>query len=209
VGYWRALIIVCSSCQAQYSVPDAKVQGRKVRVTCKHCKNPFIVDGLALPKPTADLSVLAQLPAPFEVPAAPDDDATRVMQRPTDFSVHEEPTVIGQIPAEALEAERRFSQRTVPPPKEETIIVHPSVPSMPAAPVSPMALREDVPESPMDATRGASPQGIRKSLPSLAPPSPELKTMLSRTDPPPSRSWPWLLAALALLGVMLWLTLKR
>lgn len=215
MGYWLALIIACSSCQAKYSVPDAKVQGRKVRVTCKHCKTPFIVDGLAMPKPSPDLSVLAQLPNPFNVPIGPDDDATRVMHRPvmqsaSDYSVHEEPTVIGQIPAEALAAERRFSQSTVPPPPQEaSVIVHPSVPSMPAPPVAPLALQEDVPDSPMDETRGASPQGIRKSLASLTPPSSEVKTEVSRRSAARSRSSFWLLAALALLVVVVWLTLQR
>lgn len=187
-------------------MPDAKVQGRKVRVTCKHCKTPFIVDGLALPKPSPDLSVLVQLPNPLNVPVGPEDDATRVMRRPADYSVHEEPTVIGRIPFEALEAERRFSQRTEPPPKrEETVIVHPSVPSIPPAPAAPLELQEEVPESSMDETHGASPQGLRKGL-LAAPPT----TALSPPAPPSSRSWgAWLLAALALLVVAAWLTLQR
>lgn len=93
----------------QYTVPDAKVQGRKVQVTCKHCRTSFVIDGTAKAQP-------APLPnLPSLMGSESNDDATRVVGRP-DFSVHDEPTVVGQIPAAALEAERRYAQRTVPPP---------------------------------------------------------------------------------------------
>jgi predicted Zn finger-like uncharacterized protein len=37
--------VACSSCPAKYAVPDEKVRGRKVRITCKRCGAPIIVDG--------------------------------------------------------------------------------------------------------------------------------------------------------------------
>jgi predicted Zn finger-like uncharacterized protein len=107
------LIVACTSCSVQYTVPDAKVRGRKVRVTCKHCRTPFVIDGTAQrlePLRLPDLPLLMGTDA--------GDDATRVFSRP-DFSVHDEPTVVGQIPAAALEAERRYAQRTAPPPAND------------------------------------------------------------------------------------------
>ncbi|HEX4336560.1 MAG TPA: zinc-ribbon domain-containing protein [Polyangiaceae bacterium] len=40
--------IACSSCPAKYAVPDEKVRGRKVRITCKRCGAAIIVDGTAV-----------------------------------------------------------------------------------------------------------------------------------------------------------------
>ncbi|HVW24251.1 MAG TPA: zinc-ribbon domain-containing protein, partial [Polyangiaceae bacterium] len=40
--------VACSSCPAKYAVPDEKVRGRKVRITCKRCGAPIIVDGTGL-----------------------------------------------------------------------------------------------------------------------------------------------------------------
>ena len=39
--------IACSNCPAKYAVPDEKVRGRKVRITCKRCGSPIVVDGTA------------------------------------------------------------------------------------------------------------------------------------------------------------------
>jgi len=40
--------VTCTGCPAKYSVPDEKVRGKKVRITCKHCGTNIIVDGTAL-----------------------------------------------------------------------------------------------------------------------------------------------------------------
>jgi predicted Zn finger-like uncharacterized protein len=40
--------IACASCPAKYAVPDDKVRGRKVRITCKRCGAAIIVDGTSL-----------------------------------------------------------------------------------------------------------------------------------------------------------------
>lgn len=37
--------ISCESCGAKYTIADAKVQGRKVKVRCKSCKATILVDG--------------------------------------------------------------------------------------------------------------------------------------------------------------------
>ena len=188
------MIIVCNSCSAQYSVSDAKVRGKLVRITCKHCASAIIVDGrqmseadAASQKPVAgyalprrDESVVAAMPqsliaarakapvsargpAPGSAPAhapvsapvhAPvsarvqaamseamrEEDQTMIARSRfgDDMSVHDERTVIGQIPKEALEFERMFAQRTQPPPRDEA----------PKAPTSASPPAADLPKAP-------------------------------------------------------------
>src|SRR5882724_693446 len=50
--------VTCTGCPAKYSVPDEKVRGKKVRITCKHCGTNIVVDGSAL---GATQSVLPQV----------------------------------------------------------------------------------------------------------------------------------------------------
>jgi predicted Zn finger-like uncharacterized protein len=45
--------VECSNCPAKYGVPDAKVRGRKVRITCKRCGSPIVIDGTALAEEAA------------------------------------------------------------------------------------------------------------------------------------------------------------
>lgn len=124
------------------------MQGRKVRVTCKHCGFGIIIDGTSLaaplpPPPPPKLQPLETVPAIFDALRVADDDATRVIRKLQDYSVHDEPTVIGRIPQEALDAERRFAQRTVPPPRDASSPASPT--SVPASDGVP-SLR-DVPSS--------------------------------------------------------------
>ncbi|HMJ11879.1 MAG TPA: zinc-ribbon domain-containing protein [Polyangiaceae bacterium] len=61
--------VSCGSCPAKYAIPDEKVRGRKVRITCKRCGAPIVVDGTsagqgaepaaAPSQPSADTSVAA------------------------------------------------------------------------------------------------------------------------------------------------------
>ncbi len=76
--------IACSSCPAKYAVPDEKVRGRKVRITCKRCGAAIIVDGTALgadaPAAAADAALVrapqhtiaggTEAPAPTASPAS-------------------------------------------------------------------------------------------------------------------------------------------
>ena len=146
------MIIVCNSCAAQYSVSDAKVRGKLVRITCKHCSTAIVVDGRQMSEaevaphkplsgyalPRRDESIIATMPhsvaparPPVSVPVpvprhsvpsaeGPEDDRTMIARSRfgDDMSVHDERTVIGQIPKEALEFERMFAQRTQPPPPD-------------------------------------------------------------------------------------------
>lgn len=147
------MIVACTSCPAQYSVPDAKVRGKKVRVTCKHCGAGILVD--ATDEPQREEVRLESLEA-LSLPDEPQDEVTRIASRRADWSVHDEPTVIGKIPEAALEAERRFAQPTIPPPEPAAASTEPV-----------RALPRDVPEGPLDVTEIASPQAKRQSHASL------------------------------------------
>lgn len=196
-----------------------------MRVTCKRCGTAFIVDATNEPahhEPRLD--ALAAV-APATRPAA-NEDAPRVLPKRYDFSEHDEPTVIGQIPAAALEAERRYAQRTMPPP---------APPTAAATAALARALPHDVPEQAIDDTNIASPQAkpasqaslppaandaalllaLRASRPSLPPqPAAEVKPSLSQDllEPAPAlrphRSLYWLLA-LVVVGVVALLTLTK
>jgi hypothetical protein len=149
-------------------VRDAKVRGRKVRATCKHCRSPILIDGTA--KPLEPLR-LSELPALMGTDAG--DDATRVSSR-RDFSVHDEATVIGQIPAAALEAERRYAQRTTPPPANEPAAPAVSQPALVERESSPSAPAERVlPPYTTESTRLVT---TSRGVLSARPPVPSLET---------------------------------
>jgi predicted Zn finger-like uncharacterized protein len=205
------LIIVCNSCSAQYSVSDAKVRGKLVRITCKHCSTAIVVDGRQMSEvevpsqkplsayvlPRRDESVVAHMPqsiaparakaaavsspahaavsAPAHAPASSpmqsafsaelrEEDRTMVARSRfgDDMSVHEERTVIGQIPREALEFERMFAQRTQPPPPDE---------------------KNDVPTAPPPAVPAMGSPGV-PSFSSAPPPAAPGDSVI--TAPPPS-----------------------
>ncbi len=40
--------VTCPACSTKYSLPDEKVRGRRVRITCKRCASPIIADGTHL-----------------------------------------------------------------------------------------------------------------------------------------------------------------
>lgn len=225
-------------------MPDAKVRGKLVRITCKHCAAAIVVDGRqmspdaeAAPQPLPSYSLPPAAapaapaapprpPSPAVAPAAaavtpaalragmPDslreEDETMIVRSKfrEDVSVHEEQTVIGQIPREALEFERMFAQRTQPPPADEpkasadTSSSNPPLPAMPTprplltnTPVvpagepaviisdRPVALPE-VPERVIDSTKNASPQAFGRSNPPAAGARPvrDERTMISSAE---------------------------
>lgn len=45
--------ITCQSCGAKYAIADEKVRGRRVKVRCKGCNEPIVVDGYTEPDPYA------------------------------------------------------------------------------------------------------------------------------------------------------------
>ena len=46
--------ITCSSCGSKYTIADAKVRGKKVKVRCKSCKESILVDGTQLDSEDSD-----------------------------------------------------------------------------------------------------------------------------------------------------------
>ena len=42
--------ITCQSCGAKYAIADEKVRGRRVKVRCKSCNEPIVVDGYTEPQ---------------------------------------------------------------------------------------------------------------------------------------------------------------
>lgn len=194
------MIVACHACPSQYSVPDAKVRGKKVRITCKHCGASIIVDGTDIPLATDPAPLPSRLPSfnpppSFESLAAQGetpDDVTVIARRRfgQDLSVHEEPTVIGQIPREALAYERAFAQRTQPPPGNDELTAEaapaPMVPEepLPRFPSARPSALPEAPESPHDETKRASPRAFARGEPAppLAPPAPALVS----PQPPPA-----------------------
>jgi hypothetical protein len=147
-------------------VPDAKIRGKKVRVTCKHCGAGILVD--ATDEPRHEQLRVAAVDALTAAAVEGQEKAARPSRHLADLSVHDEPTVIGRVPLAALEAERRFSQSTVPPPAGGEAAAPARKPPPADIGERPRALPHDVPEAPLDTTDIASPQAKRQSLVSLS-----------------------------------------
>jgi predicted Zn finger-like uncharacterized protein len=70
--------VSCTSCSAKYAIPDEKVRGKKVKITCKHCSTGIIVDGTKLDAagdapaaaPTAPVAATPTVTAPMPAVAA-------------------------------------------------------------------------------------------------------------------------------------------
>jgi predicted Zn finger-like uncharacterized protein len=64
-----AMKVTCQACSAQYTIADDKVKGRKVKIRCKACQTPIVVDGQ---NPIADAGSGASEPPPAIDPFAPE-----------------------------------------------------------------------------------------------------------------------------------------
>ena len=40
--------VTCESCGSKYTIKDEKVRGKRVKIRCKGCKNPIVVDGTSI-----------------------------------------------------------------------------------------------------------------------------------------------------------------
>src|SRR3954463_12626586 len=77
--------VTCTGCPAKYAVPDEKVRGKKVRITCKHCGTHIVVDGTtedALPKPAAQAAPQAAASTPGASNAAATNAAAKAALDP-------------------------------------------------------------------------------------------------------------------------------
>lgn len=115
--------------------------------------------------------VSSPVPAPLHspLPAEMREEERTMIARSRfgdEMSVHEERTVIGQIPREALEFERMFAQRTQPPPPDEKNEVPtappPGVPAMSAQPL-PSFSSAPPPESPGDSVATDRPSAEKEA----------------------------------------------
>ena len=64
--------VTCESCGSKYTIKDDKVRGKRVKIRCKGCKSPIVVDGLSIDGSSAT-SDSEDAPAYSDVPDAPDE----------------------------------------------------------------------------------------------------------------------------------------
>ena len=80
--------VTCQACSAQYTIADDKVKGRKVKIRCKACQTPIVVDGQNPPAEAASTGLSEAPPAldPFapETAMAPEADVWNVNLSDTD-----------------------------------------------------------------------------------------------------------------------------
>jgi len=97
------------------------------------------------------------------------------------LSVHEEPTVIGQIPREALDYERAAAHRTQALPINHAPAATPAreEPALPRFSSIPPSSLPEGPESPQDETRRASPRAFARSEPPTRPMASALRLPVS------------------------------
>lgn len=69
--------VTCQACSAQYTIADDKVKGRKVKIRCKACQTPIVVDGQNPPPEAASSGQSVAPPAldPFAPETAMANDA--------------------------------------------------------------------------------------------------------------------------------------
>lgn len=63
--------VTCESCGSKYTIKDDKVRGKRVKIRCKGCKSPIVVDGLSIDGSSSS-SDSENAPAYSDVPEAPD-----------------------------------------------------------------------------------------------------------------------------------------
>jgi predicted Zn finger-like uncharacterized protein len=70
--------VSCQACGAKYTIADDKVRGRKVKIRCKSCGAPIVVDAQSEAPPAAD----GAKPLGADAPAAPAATATTAKSEP-------------------------------------------------------------------------------------------------------------------------------
>jgi predicted Zn finger-like uncharacterized protein len=62
-----AMEVSCTSCPARFAVPDDKVRGRRVKMKCKRCGAPIVIDGTTLGAPVSKTAKAAAVTEPRDV----------------------------------------------------------------------------------------------------------------------------------------------
>jgi len=83
--------VSCQSCGAKYTIADDKVRGRKVKIRCKSCGSPIVVDGQSEAPPPAEGQADAAVNAP---PAAATPDVWTVNLSDTDQRTMSTPEIV-------------------------------------------------------------------------------------------------------------------
>src|SRR6187402_533198 len=96
--------VTCTGCPAKYAVPDEKVRGKKVRITCKHCGTHIVVDGTAVDTSDAALPKAAAPVASSPAAAAPPVSAPEAAPAPAKATVEPKQPVATKpaAPAEVI-----------------------------------------------------------------------------------------------------------
>jgi predicted Zn finger-like uncharacterized protein len=115
--------VSCTSCSAKYAIPDEKVRGKKVKITCKHCSTGIIVDGTKLGAASGASIPVAE--TPIAAPSAPAPTVTAPMPaataKPASTAAAPAP-VVAAAPAAAPAAELSFDI-AYPDDRQETLTV--------------------------------------------------------------------------------------
>ena len=84
--------VSCQSCGAKYTIADDKVRGRKVKIRCKSCGSPIVVDGQSeAPPPAPEAQAETAVNAP---PAAAPQDVWTVNLSDTDQRTMSTPEIV-------------------------------------------------------------------------------------------------------------------
>src|SRR5690349_18035369 len=113
--------VQCLSCSSRYSVPDAKVQGRKVRIKCKRCGEPILIDGPHLGRALVQSNrpiVAESIPAPVRTAppaAAPPPAAKRqtMLGMPNALAARQNGGATAPAPRAAQPSAPKAFQRTL------------------------------------------------------------------------------------------------
>lgn len=135
--------VSCQSCGAKYTIADDKVRGRKVKIRCKSCGSPIVVDGQSEAPPPAEAQAETAVNAP---PAVATPDVWTVNLSDTDQRTMSTPEIVagwqsGVVTSDAFVWKEGMGDWTAVQehPDLKPLLVAPAAPS-PAAAVSAAAM---------------------------------------------------------------------
>ncbi|MBK7586753.1 MAG: zinc-ribbon domain-containing protein [Myxococcales bacterium] len=147
--------VSCSSCPARFAVPDDKVRGRKVRIACKRCGSPIILDGTQLSPAAPKARAPKQTAEAADKPAAAALKPAAVAPKPA--AAAPKPAVVTPKPALAA-------------PKPAAVAPKPAV----AAPKSAAVVPKPGADAPKPATSALGAKGLTSPRPGASPSAPKV-----------------------------------